>query len=272
LTELFGEVGLQTQPVSLEVVRSGAGAIVNHLKDCSEVTVALLDAETNGDLLSIADGGLQMRHKIIFVGSAGLAHQIAALCGGDELPLVRSQAHDSLTSRMPGRAGANPYQPILMVIGSKSPVSRAQLAHLSNSSEIDLLPIPIAALESKDNPAIVDALNRALASKRDLAITTELTNSVTNENGAVLMQSLGATLRPFLDRFSGLVLTGGETARGVLTRSEIGQLRMLNELEPGVTLSIAVGKPDLPIVIKAGSFGAPATLLNALQFLRSHKQ
>jgi D-threonate/D-erythronate kinase len=285
LSKLFSEVGLQTRPISLDVVRSGSQQIVNHLKDFSEVTVALLDAQTNDDLLAIADAGLQLRQATIFVGSAGLAHQIARhWAGSDELPLVDAEAPDSFTPSTPGRAEADPYRmpdkPILVVIGSKSPVSRAQFAHLSNSTGIDRLSVPISALESGGDSAIVDALNRAIADKRDLAITTELKENLTsearfpteNQDGAALMQTLGTTLRPFLDRFSALILTGGETARGVLTQSEIGCLRMLNELEPGVTLSIGVSKPGLPIVMKAGAFGTPATLMNALEFLRSRRK
>jgi D-threonate/D-erythronate kinase len=86
------------------------------------------------------------------------------------------------------------------------------------------------------------------------------------------MRNLGSMLSPFLDQFSALILTGGETGRGVLTQSGIGRLSMLDEVEPGVTLSESLSKPQIPIIMKAGAFGTPATLLNALNFLRSHKR
>ena len=262
LSELFTEVGLPTRLVSLEEVRSGSEQIVNHLKNHSEVTAVLFDAQTNADLSIIAQAGLELSQEIIFVGSAGLSHQIAALWAGrDECPTP------------PGpRNGQFPDRPILIVIGSKSSVSRAQFAHLSTASGMDLLSVSISAFQTENDPAIVSALNQALATRRDLAITTELTESISDENGGALMRSLGTTLRPFLDRFSALILTGGETARGVLVQSQICHLRMLNELEAGVTLSISVSKPELPIVIKAGSFGTPATLMNALEFLRSRRK
>jgi uncharacterized protein YgbK (DUF1537 family) len=294
LTELFAQVGLQTRLVPSEVVRSGSTNLVKYLKYTSEVTVALFDAETNDDLLVIAQAGLQIRQELIFVGSAGLAHQIAALWpretnGRDELP-------DSFTRPTPGSAGARPYRtdkPVLIVIGSKSPVSRTQFEQLSNSGGVDVLQVKISNLQSGDDPAIVAAVSRALVTGRDLVITTELPESVNDggtcravvredgreahaiiggQEGAALMRILGTTLRPFLYTFSALILTGGETARGVLTPSGIGRLRMLDEIEPGVTLCLSLGNPEIPIIMKAGAFGTPSTLLNALHFLRSHKE
>ena len=289
LAELFAEVGLPTRLVPSEVVRSGATNLVKHLKHTSEVTVALLDAETNDDLSVIAQAGLQIRQELIFVGSAGLAHQIAALWGRetngrDERPLAGAEASDSFTRSTPGPAEARPYRtdkPILIVIGSKSPVSRAQFEQLSNRGGVDVLQVKIPALQSGDDAAIIAAVSRALVSRRDLVITTELPDSLSeggapatigSQEGAALMRILGTTLRPFLHRFSSVILTGGETARGVLTPSGIGRLRMLEEIEPGVTLSLSLGNPEIPIIMKAGAFGAPATLLNALHFLRSQKR
>jgi uncharacterized protein YgbK (DUF1537 family) len=256
ISDLFAEVGLNTRAFSLEVIRSGSSNILRHLENSPGVTVAVCDAETNNDLLVIAKAGLQIREESIFVGSAGLAHQIATLLGTKQ----RFENHPAL-----------PDKPILVVVGSKSPTSRAQFEHLANLFGIDLLRLPATALKSESDSSITNGLTRALADGRDVAITTELTESL-NEQGAGLMQALGRALRPFLDKFSGLVLTGGETARGLLSESEIGRLRVMDEIEPGVTLSVTVGKLELPIVMKAGAFGTQATLLNAVHFLRSRKK
>jgi uncharacterized protein YgbK (DUF1537 family) len=302
LAELFAEVGLPARLVPLDVIRSGPANLLNHLKYNSRVTVAILDAETNEDLSVIAQTGLQIRQELIFVGSAGLTHQIAAL-----------SEHDVPDKSKIGKRLRLQDKPILIVIGSKSPVSRAQCEHLTDKSEVDVLRAKISALESGDG-TIVGAVTRALVNRRDLVITTELQEPIdkataglhnspepeeggsqaggadrfglasearsrrgsearsTGGDGAVLMRNLGGILGPFLDQFSAVILTGGETARGVLTQSGIGRLSMLDELEPGVTLSESLSKPQIPIIIKAGAFGTPATLLNALHFLRSHKR
>jgi D-threonate/D-erythronate kinase len=257
ISDLFAEVGLNTRAFSLDVIRPGSSSILRHLENSPGVTVAVCDAETDNDLLAVAKAGLQILEQSIFVGSAGLAHQIATLLGTEQ----RFENHPLL-----------PDKPILVVVGSKSPASRAQFEHLSNLSGINLLRLPVAALKSETDTSITDGLTSALAGGQDLAITTELTESLSDQQGAALMQALGRKLKPFLVKFSALVLTGGETARGLLSESEIGRLRMMDEIEPGVTLSITAGKLELPIVMKAGAFGTQATLLNAVHFLRSRKK
>jgi uncharacterized protein YgbK (DUF1537 family) len=113
---------------------------------------------------------------------------------------------------------------------------------------------------------------RALAQGRDVAITTDLHGSLGHRQGAELMEALGRILRPFLDKFAAAVLTGGETARSLLFQSEIGRLRLMDEIAPGVTLSIAYGRSSLSIVMKAGAFGTSATLMNAVHFLRTFRR
>jgi uncharacterized protein YgbK (DUF1537 family) len=295
LAELFAEVGLPTRLVPLDVIRGGPANLLDHLKYNSRVTVAILDAETNEDLSVIAQTGLQIRQELIFVGSAGLTHQIAALFGSESL---EASGYDLQSGEQPKRNSSDPLlqyserehhvpdtskiakrlrlpdKPILIVIGSKSPVSRAQCEQVTDKGEVDVLRAEISALEPGDG-TIVGAVIRALANRRDLVITTELPKPISearSTSGAVLMRNLGSMLSPFLDQFSALILTGGETGRGVLTQSGIGRLSMLDEVEPGVTLSESLSKPQIPIIMKAGAFGTPATLLNALNFLRSHKR
>jgi len=310
LAELFAEVGLPTKVVPLDVIRGGPANLLNHLKSNPRVTVAILDAETNDDLSVIARTGLQIRQELIFVGSAGLTHQIAAVWGSEPLqpngrdllseeqpkqnsatPLIRYSERDVPNGSKIDNGLRLPDRPILIVVGSKSPVSRAQCEQVADKGGADILRAKISALRSGDG-TIIDAVTRALVNRQDLVITTELPEEISetkagqhrpaeadeggsearSTSGAILMRNLGGILRPFLDQFSALILTGGETGRGVLTQSGIGRLSMVDEIEPGVTLSVSLGKPGIPIVMKAGAFGAPATLLNALHFLRNHKR
>jgi D-threonate/D-erythronate kinase len=257
VSDLFVEVGLATQVLSLEVIRSGGGEILRRLLSIPGVTVAVCDAETNSDLLAIAEAGLQIRRESIFVGSAGLAHQLATLAGTqqrDALPVFLSD------------------KPILLVVGSKSAVSRGQFDLLSNAPGLDILRMPITAMKSENHSLLLTGLRRALADGQDLAITVELDGSARDWQDAEMMKVLGRALSGFLDQFAALILTGGETARALLSQSEIGCLRVIDEIEPGISLSMAAGKPPLPVVMKAGAFGEPTSLLNALQFLRSRKK
>jgi D-threonate/D-erythronate kinase len=255
ISDLFTEIGLKTQVLSLDIIRAGPSTILRSLPEGLGVNVVVCDAETNLDLLAIAEAGLQIRNESIFVGSAGLTHQIATLWGsgeGEESQLILAD------------------KPILVVVGSRSSAARTQLELLSDLSGMDILRMPATALESECGPLIVAGLERALAQGRDVAITTDLHGSLGHRRGAELMEVLGRILRPFLEKFAALVLTGGETTRSLLFQSD--RLRVIDEIAPGVTLSIASGEPSLPVVMKAGAFGTSATLLNAVHFLRAFKR
>ncbi len=58
-----------------------------------------------------------------------------------------------------------------------------------------------------------------------------------------------------------LVLTGGETARAVLSRLGVAVLRVVGEVETGVPILVAEGSRALMVITKAGDFGDRETLL-----------
>jgi len=73
-------------------------------------------------------------------------------------------------------------------------------------------------------------------------------------------EALANTIARNPERIGGLVLTGGETARAVLSRLGITALRVVGEVETGVPILVAEGS-GLPVVTKAGDFGDRETLL-----------
>jgi uncharacterized protein YgbK (DUF1537 family) len=82
-------------------------------------------------------------------------------------------------------------------------------------------------------------------------------------NDAILMgeaEVLSERIAGMREQIGGLVLTGGETARAVLSRLGIRALRVVGEVETGVPILVAEGS-GLPVVTKAGDFGDNETLL-----------
>ena len=51
---------------------------------------------------------------------------------------------------------------------------------------------------------------------------------------------------------SGLAATGGETAAALLARFGVNGIRLVDEIEPGVSLGVTLGEFSLPVVTKAG--------------------
>jgi D-threonate/D-erythronate kinase len=83
------------------------------------------------------------------------------------------------------------------------------------------------------------------------------------------VQVLGPGELPDLDGRDGLVLTGGETAARVLGRDGAETLELLGEALPRMPLArVRGGRLDgLPVVLKAGAFGAEDAIHRALEVL-----
>ena len=79
----------------------------------------------------------------------------------------------------------------------------------------------------------------------------------------------GALLAPVAPHLGGLVATGGETAAALLAHFGVDGLRLIDEIEAGVTLGLTRGALQVPIVTKAGAFGTPETLVRAVHHLRA---
>jgi 4-hydroxythreonine-4-phosphate dehydrogenase len=75
---------------------------------------------------------------------------------------------------------------------------------------------------------------------------------------------------PALAGVGTLVVTGGETARAVLTHAGVDQLVVCGELEPGVVWSRVPGRA-LSVVTKAGAFGDPGVLVRCIEAVNAHR-
>jgi uncharacterized protein YgbK (DUF1537 family) len=86
-----------------------------------------------------------------------------------------------------------------------------------------------------------------------------------SDDGDLLIQIKSKKRLPLIPR-GHYVLTGGATARAVLGALEIGEFRLLGEVEPGVPFGVA---PDGTLLCtKAGGFGSADTLLRCVRRLK----
>jgi uncharacterized protein YgbK (DUF1537 family) len=112
----------------------------------------------------------------------------------------------------------------------------------------------------------LDIVDRLLRTERDVALVFDTPGPGGLAPGIVA--ELASALTPLLPRLGGLILTGGETARAVLTTAGVQAIRVRGEVEPGVPMGTTLGAISLPIVTKAGAFGDDHTLIRALAALR----
>jgi uncharacterized protein YgbK (DUF1537 family) len=89
----------------------------------------------------------------------------------------------------------------------------------------------------------------------------------------MIVEALAEIVLGIVERIqiSGLVLTGGDTAKAVCYALGARGILILREIEPGIPLARLIGKHELTIVTKAGGFGNPDTLLHILTVLKGQK-
>lgn len=63
----------------------------------------------------------------------------------------------------------------------------------------------------------------------------------------------------------GLVLTGGTTAKMVVTELRTDAIEILDEIEPGIPLGRMSGHHDLLVVTKAGGFGGQNAIIGSVE-------
>ncbi|MFC6744605.1 nucleotide-binding domain containing protein [Methylobacterium persicinum] len=86
--------------------------------------------------------------------------------------------------------------------------------------------------------------------------------------GPRLAQALAEALAPVALQIGALAATGGETAAALLTRFAVQGIQLADEIEPGVSLGLTLGRLSIPIATKAGAFGDADSLVRIRDRLR----
>jgi len=225
--------------------------------DAAATPVVLCDAATDADLASIVHTGLAARRPICWAGTAGLA---GALAGALTLtsPPVANGTVAELTGAYRDAAGG----PYLAVVGSATPAALAQAEELA-SRGAQLLSIPAEELIAGGGD-LAACISRT-AARADTVVRVE--GGVDPAAAGRVAAALAAVTAPAAAHARLLVLTGGATARAVLTGAGVSSLWLLAEPEPGVVVSAEPATGRL-IVTKAGSFGGRDALSRAVAAVR----
>jgi len=181
--------------------------------------------------------------------------------------------------------------PTLTVAGSLSQVTAKQVEKLKLQPrtvvvEPDLAEITRSEPESKQREEIVNEGIKALSEGHDLVIRPKdcqasrraLDKALTDlgeDRASVASRVILVLGRITMDimknsKIAGLVLTGGDTARGVCRSMRINTIEIDDEVLPGVPSGVVVkGEYEgLRIVTKAGSFGEEDALVESVRFLK----
>lgn len=258
LVDVLGSAGLSAEVLSLETIAQGAGAMQQQFA-CARhrgLAAVVCDAKTEADLAVIAAGSQTMADEIIFVGSAGLAAQLAAVGSKESRPAL-----------LPSHTGRTN---VLVVVGSLAEASRLQAKTLVQSGLVRHVIIsPRTLFEGPCAQAWQQGskqLAQHLADNADVLLELELTANPDLACGT----KLAAKLAEFVTgagSFGAIVATGGDTVYALLSRLGVHSIRLLDEVEPGMPLGQTVGAVSIPVVTKAGAFGDAHSLRRSLERL-----
>jgi len=255
LGAVLATAGLASRTLTLETVRGNG--LAEALADIAAIPdrIAICDAETDDDLRRIAEAGLAMDGSPFFIGSAGLAHALAAALPPQVLDPVRIG---------PDGRGA------LFVVGSMAEISRAAAQRLVADDAVLHLPVtPETLLTDADARAALAArVAERLAAGGDVLVEIVLAGEPDMSLGPRLAQALADALASVAERIGALAATGGETAAALLTRLGIRGIHLADEIEPGVSLGLTLGQLSIPIATKAGAFGDADSLVRIRDRLR----
>lgn len=206
----------------------------------------VLDGETVGDLLDVAALLDPFQTSRLLVGSGGLCRAIGALFGDAARPRQRA----------PVGSG-----PVLIVIGSHSQPAQAQREHLL-AHHVRAIAIPADPTDHE----LADARERlgAAVLQGEATILHLAAGRMSPQVATGSIHTLAELVAEVVDDLGVLALTGGETARAVLTRCGVADLRVVDELEPGVVTLRSTAVAPL-LVTKPGSFGAPDLLTRIVE-------
>lgn len=254
---LLESAGLTSAQLNLAQIRGGSVQLASKMAVfAGHFDVLICDAETEDDLQAIAGAIVALPHagwdgSIIWAGSSGLARHIPQAMG---------------IARAAGPVEEPHFRgPILMAVGSRAALAHEQACDAARSDGVTTLLLTPNTLREGCGSAIGNALD----SGNDVIAVIESRDETAED--PQLCSTLASLITPHMDKVGALIVTGGETARAVLTASGITSLRLLREVEPGVPLAVSIGSRHIPVITKSGSFGNRATLAHCAQVLRGLK-
>ncbi|MDF3813455.1 four-carbon acid sugar kinase family protein, partial [Rhodopseudomonas sp. BAL398] len=255
LTDVLAAAGIRAEKIPLATVRgSELKATLARLAGEGDL-VAACDAETDEDLHLIAQASLLASPATFFIGSAGLAHALAGLDADTEL----------VPMRIPTSAFGT-----LIVVGSLAGASRSAARELAATDTVAHFQVaPEMLLGDRAGCAAMAAeVAKRLCSGEDALVEIVTDGHPDMAQGPRLALALAEALEPVAPAIGAFAATGGETAAALLSRFGVNGIRLADEIEPGVSLGLTLGKLSVPIATKAGAFGDDLSLIRISQRLR----
>jgi uncharacterized protein YgbK (DUF1537 family) len=239
--------------------------------------IIIFDAFSRQDLIHIADVAFCLDQIPLFVGSAGLAEEVAKKIS----PSKARKISQPLQRRV------KPFKHIFIISGSISGVTHEQLKRVEQNKKIAPFQLSKSLLMSENKRkqaqknnlssmvsnsltqghAMLKAYLKRLSSKDliDAPIYLEITKTLAS-------LALSALEKSKIDAHDlALILTGGDTALSVLNALNAKEIEIEGELLEGIVKGHLIGGDwdGLTIITKAGAFGKEYALKRIIEILET---
>jgi uncharacterized protein YgbK (DUF1537 family) len=268
--------------LTLDQLRAGPApihsAIRRMLADGNELVI--VDIAEQDDLKRICVGLSQSKLRIVWVGSTGLAEFV---------PLAFDVTDQSTILHQDRKIDS---RPALALIGSASATTREQLQYAQIHNGLNIIFLDPARIIQNSKVAgnelarASSELHNAIETGHDMALIVRSSReeiAATQQLGARLNLSPAQVAQKIVDalsqvgcilvresRISGIVATGGDTANALCNALEAQALEILGEVEAGIPIMRLLSAQSLPLVTKAGGFGSPAAIADALEKVKQY--
>jgi uncharacterized protein YgbK (DUF1537 family) len=244
------------------------------------IELVVVDIADQEDLKRLCLGVAKSDLRVVWVGSTGLAEFIPLALDVIYAAKTMNQNHQ-LDSR-----------PALALVGSASETTRGQLLYAQTNHQLIIVHLDASRMIQNGRVAADELeqadsnLRAALASGRDAALVVNASRdeiAATQELGATLNLSAAQVAQKIVDglaragsrfvregRISGIVATGGDTAISLCHAVGARALEILGEVEAGIPVMRILGPESLALVTKAGGFGSPAAMVDALAKVKQY--
>ena len=221
------------------------------------------DAVTDEDMQRVIAAAKATGKRALYIGTAAMADNIMALEStiAPVLGVIASVSDVTCAQvRSAEAAGVNsvvvPFHDLLS--GEKSRAEFVSAAVESLKSGRDTMVVSSSTLSREE-------LEKArLEGEKHEMVLSEVSDYVRGEMGALAAEILAAA------KVSGVFVTGGDTALGLLEALEADGSEILSEVSVGIPMMRLIGGPSagVKMVTKAGAFGTPDAINNAVRKLK----
>ncbi|MGE8078834.1 four-carbon acid sugar kinase family protein [Peribacillus loiseleuriae] len=264
--------------ITVDDIEHGEQFIQEKMKDYfqKKITYLIIDSTEEHHLEQILNYTKKLTYQFTWVGSAGIANYLPD--------------YYAIPKRNNAMTIPKNTNPTLTIIGGLNKNSRAQMTVLLEKTTIHAIPFEsykavsdnmekISEIRSVYHEAVqkaqegLDVLIYSTGEKEDIekawrigALKGLSHSEISNE----IVKAIGTVSSALLDsgHFTGVTMTGGDTAKQICTVWDVKGFELLDELEIGVPISKFLGNDRLYAVTKAGGFGSENVFIHAIKKLK----